>query len=758
MIQLQFLNYILNTKDISIIVNNNITDEYFSDYKDEFNFIKDHLDKHGTIPDQVTFLDSFPDFDIIYVNETPEYLLSRLYTDKELRILAEMHNKSREFLKKGDTDTAKTIIREALERVDVSTNIEPIDILRDTSRYEAYVERCEDFDKYYVKTGFPELDEIIGGWDRQEELATIVARSNMGKCLAKGTEVLMADGTFKKVEDIKVGDEVQSYNRVNTVLGLHNGTSKGYKITTSDNESFVVSENHILTCLKRIEKYDKKRKIMTTSGETELVDIMIEDYLKLSSHAKNNMLLFRPSVDYSEKELKIDPYILGCWLGDGTSREAQITTMDLEIVEALNTYCEKNNFELRLLESQKKGRANVYSLKGGFMNLLKDENLRSNKHIPLEYLTSSRQQRLELLAGLLDTDGCYIEVNNEFDFTNKNKALFENVVQLCKSLGLHVTQPKPHIINNCTYYRMNIYGNLKEIPTKVKRKQAVKNAGKNPTQIGFKVEPIDRVEYYGFMCDGDSRYMLSNFILTHNTWLLLKSAVAAVEQGLKVGLYSGEMSERKVGYRIDTLISHIPNVAITKGNIEVANEYKRYLDDLPNRFAGSLKVLTPTMIGGPAGVSALRAFVEKEKLDILFIDQHSLLEDDRKAKSPVEKASNISKDLKNLQVIKKIPIIAVSQQNRTSTEDGVGLEHIAQADRIGQDSTIVIFFEQKEGLGKMHLIKSRDSENYKTITYQVDFNRGLFTYIDDSQEGEEQRLDNMIQDEVTNNEEEVSWT
>ena len=189
------------------------------------------------------------------------------------------------------------------------------------------------------------------------------------------------------------------------------------------------------------------------------------------------------------------------------------------------------------------------------------------------------------------------------------------------------------------------------------------------------------------------------------------------------------MSERKVGYRIDTLIGHISNTALTKGNIEVQNEYKQYLDSLPNKFTGTMKVLTPNMIGGPAGVTALRAFIEKDNLDILFVDQHSLLEDDRKAKNPVEKASNISKDLKNLQVLKQIPIISVSQQNRASTENGVGLEHIAQSDRIAQDSTIVLFFEQKEGIITMHLVKSRDSANMKDLSYAVDLNRGIFTYI-----------------------------
>ena len=161
-------------------------------------------------------------------------------------------------------------------------------------------------------------------------------------------------------------------------------------------------------------------------------------------------------------------------------------------------------------------------------------------------------------------------------------------------------------------------------------------------------------------------------------------------------------------------------------------DYKTYIDNLPTRFKGSIRVLTPKMINGAAGVSALRAFIEKDKLDILFIDQHSLLEDDRKAKNPVERASNISKDLKNLQVLKRIPIISVSQQNRASTDTGVGTEHVAQSDRIAQDSTIILFFERHKddkSLLDVELVKSRDSVNDKKLTYRVDFNKGEFIYI-----------------------------
>ena len=213
------------------------------------------------------------------------------------------------------------------------------------------------------------------------------------------------------------------------------------------------------------------------------------------------------------------------------------------------------------------------------------------------------------------------------------------------------------------------------------------------------------------------------------SWVLLKCAIAAVEQGLKVGLYSGEMSEQKVGYRFDTLVSHISNYSISKGNADIQNDYKRYIDSLKDKFTGSLRVLTPAMINGVAGVTSLRAFIEKEELDILFIDQHSLLEDDRKAKDPVTRAANISKDLKNLQVIKKIPIIAVSQQNREKTENGATTANIAQSDRISQDSTILIFLEQKDNILTLNLAKSRDSETGKFLKYAIDLNKGIFTYV-----------------------------
>lgn len=394
MIQLQMLNKLLQDKDKSVIILNNLTDEYFSDYKNEFNFILNHIHNYNTIPDKASFLSVFTDFDLIEVNESYNYLIDALIEDRNKRLLAKTFNSIRDLINKNKTAEAMQLYSTAFKDIVQAVHLDSFDIVHNTDRYNDYVDRCSDFNKYYIKTGFNELDELIGGWDKNEELATIVARPGIGK-----------------------------------------------------------------------------------------------------------------------------------------------------------------------------------------------------------------------------------------------------------------------------------------------------------------------------------------------SWVLLKCAIAAMTQGLTVGIYSGEMSERKVGYRFDTLVSHISNKCIMQGNAVIQNEYKLFLDNLATKYKGTIKVLTPAMINGAATITSLQAFIEKESLDILCIDQHSLLEDERRAKSPFEKAANISRDLKNLQTIKKIPIIAVSQQNRDSTESGPSTANVAQSDRISQDSTVVIFLEQASGILTLNLVKCRDAEAGKRLKYGCDFDKGIFTYI-----------------------------
>ena len=156
MIQLQVLNYLLQSKDSSILTINNINKDFFSDYEPEYKYIVDHLSTYGNIPDKATFLSQFPNFDIIEVNENPDYLVDKLYDDKNTRNLASIFNDIKKYQIAGDLDKAMDIYMNSTESVLKAKHLESVDILRNTNRYEAYLERCDNFDKYYVKTGFKE--------------------------------------------------------------------------------------------------------------------------------------------------------------------------------------------------------------------------------------------------------------------------------------------------------------------------------------------------------------------------------------------------------------------------------------------------------------------------------------------------------------------------------------------------------------------------------------------------------------------------
>ena len=160
---------------------------------------------------------------------------------------------------------------------------------------------------------------------------------------------------------------------------------------------------------------------------------------------------------------------------------------------------------------------------------------------------------------------------------------------------------------------------------------------------------------------------------------------------------------------------------------------------------GPLKVITPADIAGPATVSALQAFIEKEHLDILFIDQYSLLEDESRARVAHEKVANISKAVKNLQVLKQIPIISVSQMNRTKNEDNSqDTTQIAMSDRIGQDATVLLMLDKKDsedpnqqGAYKftINIVKSRDGGDGRKLDYLWNFNTGDYRYIANGADG-----------------------
>ena len=216
-------------------------------------------------------------------------------------------------------------------------------------------------------------------------------------------------------------------------------------------------------------------------------------------------------------------------------------------------------------------------------------------------------------------------------------------------------------------------------------------------------------------------------------------ALNAAKAGLRVGYYSGEMEKDLIGYRLDTFEGNIANGSLTHGNANVKEQYKSYIESLPKVVKGNVFCFTPDDLGGTVTVSKLRAVIEKYNLDMLCVDQYSLLDDERHGRTTVDQFANLSKDLRKLQRMKKIPIICACQLNREEFDEGLSTRNIAGSDRIGQDSTTALFIERKGDNVVLTVGKARNAKSGDKLTYAWNINMGVLHYIpteNDAQNGD----------------------
>jgi len=181
MVAAQILNKVLKTKDIDLIVKNDLTEEHFIGYEEQYEFLMNHYRRYGNIPDIETFLDKFEEFQPIEVTESDEYLINTIQEEYLYAQLVPVLNTSAEKLTKDAIDTYEFLRSSLLTLQPQSCNF-GVDIISQANlRYETYVTKRDSEEPWMYPTGFPELDEHIGGLAKGEEFMVIVARTNQGK-------------------------------------------------------------------------------------------------------------------------------------------------------------------------------------------------------------------------------------------------------------------------------------------------------------------------------------------------------------------------------------------------------------------------------------------------------------------------------------------------------------------------------------------------------------------------------------------------
>ena len=218
-----------------------------------------------------------------------------------------------------------------------------------------------------------------------------------GKALDIETDIPTING-WKKMKDIQVGDTLFDMHgkQCNVIFKSETHNKPTYKITFSDNKSVIACEDHIWYGYDSGTNDRNKLKEFTTkqisSTGVKLFESTIEN--RYSIPISN-------AVEYNNKNLPIDPYVLGLWLGDGVSESGTIVMLedDFENIKNLIPY------EYSVKRYDKKNQKILYVRIHELRNKLKSLNILKNKHIPQLYLEGSVEQRLQLLRGLMDTDG-----------------------------------------------------------------------------------------------------------------------------------------------------------------------------------------------------------------------------------------------------------------------------------------------------------------------------------------------------------------
>lgn len=354
---------------------------------------------------------------------------------------------------------------------------------------------------------------------KQGKRIAIQSFTGSGKSLRRGSIIIMYDGSTKKVEDVKVGDVLMGDDSTpRRVLALGHGTEEMYKMVPTKGDPITFNKSHILS-LKR-----------TNDGSRyvgEVVDIHVQDYLKKNKGFKHVHKGFRVPVEFKPMPVPIDPYFVGIWLADGNNNTQIISTPEPEVICYLEGLAKSFGYELHSTDSRGCKRANIVRTKGinnKVFDILRELNLLNNKHIPNVFKINSREVRLQILAGLLDSDGHLHD--NCYEIITKYDKLNEDILYLARSLGLAAYSTikigKIKSINfEGEYHKIQISGNTNIIPCKVKRKKAIKRKQKKDVlMFGFDLEDAGIGEYYGFMLDGNGRYLVSDFTVTHNTSIL----------------------------------------------------------------------------------------------------------------------------------------------------------------------------------------------------------------------------------------------
>lgn len=386
-------------------------------------------------------------------------------------------------------------------------------------RFDHWAEDGEYYEflglRYYYLPGEP-----VGRPVQNPHIACLATSEDQP--LALDTPVATTKG-WKTVGTLDIGDEVFGSDGRPTPIRRMTSVffdMDCYRVDFSDGESIVASGSHKWT-LDRRNLHDGRKEPVTVTTEQ-----MSHDYWDANRGHRYSMPL-TPAFEMPGRDLLVDPYFLGLWLGDGSKDDASIAydvqdeqedvkiiTPLLEPGEHMRIYAHAGGCgTFRIMREH--GRKNLNAMR----SRLKQIGVLYDKHIPADYLWASVDQRLALLQGLMDSDGCISKTKNRGMFTNTNRRLIDGIEELLTGLSYkwcELSYPKMNA------WRVTFQPRPDMMPVRLKRKAANVVPLKSEMSRRRYVRSVTRVKSVPVKCIGiDNEDHLfaagRKMVLTHNT-------------------------------------------------------------------------------------------------------------------------------------------------------------------------------------------------------------------------------------------------
>ncbi|WP_123371946.1 replicative DNA helicase [Cellulomonas sp. PhB150] len=541
-----------------------------------------------------------------------------------------------------------------------------------------------------VPTGFSDLDRLTNGL-HPGQMIVLAARPAIGKALALDTPLATPTG-WTTMGEVQVGDQLMAADGTPTTVVAATPVLTGrptYRVTFDDGTQIVADALHQWATSTRAERRLRRgdSSIRTTEEIAATVRCATAD-----ARANHSVATAQP-LHLPEADLPIDAYALGVWLGDGHSASARFTSADPEIAMLIEGRLD----ELADHDAES-------SLRG--LGVLND------RHIPASYLRASEQQRRDLLAGLLDTDGT-VNPTGSVQIALTNHQLAQDVRELVHSLGYRTGWSTKWVQGpseaSSTAYTLTF--TTDDTVFALERKNLVHKERRRPStprltqRLIVTVEPIESVPVRCVEIAHASHLYLAgrSMVPTHNSTMGIDIArSASIKHGLTSVVFSLEMSRNEIAMRLLSAEARVhlqklrngqmgeddwAKIATTMGKI---SEAPLFIDDSPNMSLMEIR-------------AKCRRLKQRHDLKLVVIDYLQLMTSGKRVESRQQEVSEFSRALKLLAKELEVPVIAISQLNRGAeqrTDKRPQMSDLRESGSIEQDADIVILLHREDAYEK----------------------------------------------------------